>query len=117
MRVSCARMLYIQSSLTTLCILLSYLQAAAGWPLSEILDRPIAQFFGAPSVLDEADRVPALLNGGLDRVSPVWWGFCVGMTAAIDLYGVARSRSGVADYFPGNLGFVSCKRREEMQLL
>jgi hypothetical protein len=58
-------------------------------------------------VLDETDRVPSLLNGGLEKVSPAWWGFCVGLTAAIDMYGVAKSRSGDPNYFPGNLGFVS----------
>jgi hypothetical protein len=58
-------------------------------------------------LLDGADRVPSLLNGGLERVSPAFWGFCVGLTAAIDLYGVSKSRraSPASDYFPGRLGF------------
>jgi len=89
------------------------LQAAVGWPTSELFDRNIANAFGLkPLLLDAAsDRVPAALNGGLDRVSPVFWGFCLGLTAAIDLYGVEiaqRSRSTGGDsttYFPGKLGF------------
>ena len=79
--------------------------AAVGWPVSELLDRRIADAWGLPAVLDETDRVPSILNGGLDSVSPVWWGACLGLTAAIDLHGVTRSRSGDPDYFPGNLGF------------
>ena len=83
------------------------LQAAAGWPLSELLDRSIAEFFGIPSILDQADRVPSILNGGLEQVSPVWWGTCLGLTAAIDMYGISKSRAGDPTYFPGKLGFVS----------
>jgi len=48
------------------------------------------------------------LNGGLDKIVPEWWGFCLGMTGAIDLYGVQRARAPPSDeiaYFPGNLGF------------
>ena len=79
--------------------------AAVGWPLSELTDRTIASYFNAPTTLDEGDRVPSVLNGGLDRIDPRFWGFCLGLTAAIDLYGVSKSRRGQANYFPGNLGF------------
>lgn len=81
--------------------------AAAGWPVSELYDKKIAAYLGMEPVLDAADRVPSVLNGGMDKISPVWWGFCVGLTAAIDLYGVRRARSARPDpgYFPGNLGF------------
>lgn len=79
--------------------------AAAGWPLSELYDRAIAEWLGLDPVLDQADRAPSLLNGGLEKVSPIWWGACVGFTAAIDLYGIQRARSGDPEYLPGRLGF------------
>jgi len=79
--------------------------AAVGWPVSELTDRNIASYFNAPSVLDDGDRVPSILNGGLERIDPRFWGFCLGMSAAIDLYGVSKSRRGAVDYFPGNLAF------------
>jgi hypothetical protein len=69
------------------------------------MSRAIADVFSAPDILDEAGRVPTMLNGGMERVSPVWWGFCVGMCAAIDLYGVAKARKNAPEYFPGNIGF------------
>jgi hypothetical protein len=69
------------------------------------LDRRIADLFGLDTLLDAYDRAPSLLNGGLERVSPVWWGTCLGLTAAIDLDAIAKSRTGNPDYFPGNLGF------------
>lgn len=79
--------------------------AAVGWPVSELTDRTIASYFNAPSTLDEGDRVPSVLNGGLDRIDPRFWGFCLGLSAAIDLYGVSKSRRGSEGYFPGNIGF------------
>ncbi len=30
-------------------------------------------------------RVPSLLNGDLDNILLLWWGFCLGLAAAIDL--------------------------------
>ena len=66
----------------------------------------MAEILGMPSLLDESDRVPALFNGGLlDRVSPAFWGFCIGLTAAIEQVAITKSREGNEDYFPGNLGF------------
>mmetsp|Transcript_15351 Transcript_15351/g.38684 ORF Transcript_15351/g.38684 Transcript_15351/m.38684 type:complete len:272 (+) Transcript_15351:53-868(+) len=79
--------------------------AAIGWPISELEDRGIADYFNAPSVLDDGDRVPSILNGGLERIDPRFWGFCLGMSAAIDLYGISKARRESPDYFPGNLGF------------
>ena len=79
--------------------------AAVGWPVSELLDRDIADFFQAPAMLDDGDRVPTVLNGGMGHVRPEFWGFCLGLCAAIDMYGVVKARRGGPDYFPGNLGF------------
>eukprot|EP00553_Chaetoceros_curvisetus_P014350 CAMPEP_0204642478 /NCGR_PEP_ID=MMETSP0717-20131115/51707_1 /ASSEMBLY_ACC=CAM_ASM_000666 /TAXON_ID=230516 /ORGANISM="Chaetoceros curvisetus" /LENGTH=263 /DNA_ID=CAMNT_0051663247 /DNA_START=17 /DNA_END=808 /DNA_ORIENTATION=- len=80
--------------------------AAVGWPLSELYDPTIALNLSMEPVLDANNRVPSLFNGGLDKISPVWWGFCLGLTAAIDLYGVNRSRTlPPSKYTPGDLGF------------
>lgn len=79
--------------------------AAVGWPASELWDRAVANVFGMDPMLDEVGRAPSLLNGGLARVSPIWWGFCLGLSAAIDLYGVAKARRGDPEYRPGMLGF------------
>ena len=42
---------------------------------------------------------------GLEKIPVQFWGFCLGMSAAIDMYGVAKARRGDEGYFPGNLGF------------
>jgi len=46
--------------------------AVVGWPLSELLDKPIAFMFHLPAVLGHGDKVPSLMNGGLDIISPVY---------------------------------------------
>jgi len=98
--------------------------AAIGWPMSELYDFQIAKTFNLDPMLDAADRVPSMFNGGMEKVSPVWWGFCLGLTAAIDLYGVSRART-VPNYMPGDLGFDPLglyppadakEERKEMQL-
>lgn len=78
--------------------------AAAGWPISELLDKKIASLFGLPGVLDEAGRVPSVLNGGMDKISPFYWGFCLLLAGAADFYGSNRA-SNVKGYTPGDLGF------------
>jgi len=77
--------------------------AAAGWPLSELFDKKIASGLGLNPLLDSADRVPSLLNGGLGKVNIAYWVACVGVAAAIDLYGISRKSS--PGYTPGDLGF------------
>jgi hypothetical protein len=78
--------------------------AAAGWPVSELFDKGIASFTGLQPLVDATDRAPSLLNGGLGKVSPLYWGFCLGLSAAIDLYGIQRKNT-AKDYLPGDLGF------------
>jgi hypothetical protein len=78
--------------------------ASVGWVIAELYDQPIAAAFQMQPVLGTSARVPSLFNGGMEKVSPVWWGFCLGLTAAIDLYGIQRARS-VEGYTPGDLGF------------
>jgi len=78
--------------------------AAAGWPISELFDKPIANLFGLTPVLDDMGRVPSVLNGGMEKISPMYWGACIVIASAIDVFGlaIASKKSG---YIPGDLGF------------
>ena len=78
--------------------------AAAGWPLSEVLDKKIASAIGMAPLLDASDRAPSVLNGGLGKVSPFYWIGCLVAAAAIDAFGIYRSKN-VKDYLPGDFGF------------
>ena len=77
--------------------------AAAGWPLSELLDSKIASLFNLTPLVDDNNRVPSLLNGGLGKVSPLYWLLVVGLASAVDAYGLTKVNND--DYRPGDLGF------------
>lgn len=79
--------------------------AAAGWPLSELWDKKIAGLLGMEAVLDEANRVPSVLNGGMEKISPVYWGVCLALASAIDVYGLSRASKPKSGYIPGDFGF------------
>ena len=79
--------------------------AAAGWPLSEVFDKKIAVALGMTPLIDAADRAPSVLNGGLGKVSPIYWIGVLGVAAAIEFIGTSKSKSGDDKYFPGNFGF------------
>jgi len=78
--------------------------AAAGWPLSEVLDKKLAAAFGMNPLLDDGDRVPSLLNGGLGKISPAYWVGCLGVAAMIDVFGQLRMKKDSKDYLPGDFG-------------
>jgi len=78
--------------------------AAAGWPISELFDSKLANTFGLAPLVDSGDRAPSLLNGGLGKVSPIYWIACLAGAAAIDLYGITKA-SKKPGYTPGDLGF------------
>merc|ERR1712032_926628 len=78
--------------------------AAAGWPVSELFDKKIANLAGMTPVLDETNRAPSVLNGGLGKVSPVYWGVCLLLAGAIDVYSLSRA-SKKEGYYAGDLGF------------
>ena len=89
--------------------------AAVGWPLAELWDGTIAKTLGLPSPVElNGGLSPSVLNGGLGSVSPLYWGACVGLAAAVDLYGQSVRAKAVASdanwmisgsYMPGDLGF------------
>lgn len=78
--------------------------AAAGWPLSELWHKEIANVLGLESILASSDRAPSVLNGGLANE----WILATG--AASLLLGALLefktfSRSEKSSYKPGDLGF------------
>ena len=89
--------------------------AAAGWPLSELWDKGIAQAEGLPTLLQDPmaegllpygsvkfGLAPSLLNGGLAEVPAVFWVATLAATAAIERVGAAKKEEGK---LPGDLGF------------
>jgi len=56
-------------------------------------------------VVDAAGRSPSVLNGGLDKVNPLFWVTILAVASVIDVYQINRANENQEDYFPGNLGF------------
>ena len=77
--------------------------AAAGWPLSELFDKKLASALHLTPIVDDANRAPALLNGGLGKVSPAYWAAVLLLASAVDAYGLTKVND--QDYTPGDLKF------------
>lgn len=102
--------------------------ATVGWPLSEMLDEPLANLCGMPCVLASKGLSPSVLNGGLGNISPVFWGAAIGSAATFELYGLwamleRNAKKSKALLEPGDLGFdpmgfypTERSRRRRMQL-
>lgn len=76
---------------------------AAGWPLSELFDRSLANTFNLQPVVDANDRAPSILNGGLGKISPYYWAFILGFAGFIEAYTIQRKKSiSAEEYFPGS---------------
>lgn len=75
--------------------------AAAGWPVSEVFDKPLANALQMNSPLaDNNDLAPSLLNGGLGLISTPYWVGVLGMAAAVEALGFALKND-----MPGDYGF------------
>ena len=82
--------------------------AAVGWPLAELFDRKLAYMFDMRPLLVFQDRVPSVLNGGLDRTPAIYWAAVLGVAFAIESLGVLKENSANSkgiDMTPGDLGF------------
>jgi len=78
--------------------------AAAGWPASEAMSvgKPLAAQMGVKSLLvynvaldasrDIGGLAPSVLNGGLEEVSPVFWGVVLAFSAATELYATTMKK-------------------------
>jgi hypothetical protein len=76
---------------------------AAGWPLSELFDRSLANKFDLKPLVDSADRAPSILNGGLGKISPYYWVTILAVAAFVEAYTIQRKKTISADeYFPGS---------------
>jgi hypothetical protein len=85
---------------------------AAGWPLSELFDRSLANKFSLEAFVDDAGRAPSILNGGLGKISPYYWITILAVAAFVEAYTIQRKNTIPAEeYFPGSkLCFVvSCR--------
>jgi len=65
--------------------------AALGWPVAEQFNGAISKMVGLPSTLTSAGLDPSVLNGGLDSISPFYWGGVLAFATAIELFAIKRT--------------------------
>jgi hypothetical protein len=77
--------------------------AAAGWPVSELVQPYLSKALGLPDLLAAGEKAPSLLNGGLDKVNPLFFMGIIIFTATVESVALKTVRG--PDYTPGDLGF------------
>ena len=77
--------------------------AAAGWPVSELVQPWLSKALGAPDLLAAGDEAPSLLNGGLDKINPLFFMGIIIFSATVEATALNVARG--PDYVPGDLGF------------
>jgi len=69
------------------------------------LNRPLANAVGAAPTVGDADRVPSILNGGLENTPRIYWVVALSFAAFIECANIQIRRNNPDTYFPGNLNF------------
>jgi hypothetical protein len=77
--------------------------AAVGWPFSEYAQPLLSKQFGAENLLAGGEKAPSILNGGLDKINPLFFMAIILFTATIE--SVALKATPNPDRLPGDLGF------------
>merc|ERR1719238_1908134 len=77
--------------------------AAAGWPVSELVQPWLSKAVGAPDLLVGDEKAPSLINGGLDKINPLFFMGIIIFSATVEAVALKQTRT--ADYIPGDLGF------------
>ena len=87
--------------------------ATAGWPVAELLHKPIATVFDLPSLLASGDRVPSVLNDGLAHAGfPAFWIAAIAAAATIEICESVEENVAWKDGFDP-LGLLGGKTEEE----
>ena len=77
--------------------------AAAGWPVSELVQPYLAKALGQPDLLAAGEKAPSLVNGGLDKVNPLFFMGIIIFSATVEATALKLTRT--PDFIPGDLGF------------
>lgn len=91
--------------------------AAAGWPIAELLHKPIATAFDLPALLASGDRVPSVLNDGLAHAGfPAFWIAAIAVAATIEICESVEENVAWKDGFDP-LGLFKGKTEEEKRFV
>ena len=79
--------------------------AVVGWPIAELLDKPIAETLGLPTALTKTGASPSVLNGGLDRIDLAYWVAVAALAGIVELENAKVKEEKGKSYTPGDCGF------------
>jgi hypothetical protein len=79
--------------------------AAAGWPIAELFDKPIADTIGLPTLLTKTGESPSILNGGLERVDIAYWVAVAALAGIVELESAKQKEENPKTYVLGDCGF------------
>ena len=77
--------------------------ASVGWPLSEIYHPYLSKLANKMDLLSLNGKAPSVLNGGLDKINPVFFMAIIVFTATVE--SVSLHKEYTNDTIPGDLGF------------
>lgn len=80
--------------------------ASIGWPFAELYHPILSKFSNNQYLLSDNNKVPSLLNGGLDRINPLFFiSIIIFATIVESIYINMNYNDYFKDKIPGDLGF------------
>jgi hypothetical protein len=76
--------------------------ASIGWPISELFHPYLSEITHRTNLLSSNNKVPSILNGGLEKINPVFFMAIIIFTTTIESVELYRSDK---NYIPGDLDF------------
>jgi len=87
--------------------------ATVGWVISELTHNSIAATLGVASIVGTQDQVPSVLNGGLDKVNPLFWLEVVCVAAVLEFLAIEKGDTRAPGSFSFDPFHLSGKSMEE----
>ena len=79
--------------------------AVIGWPIAELLDKPLSDAVGLPTLLTKTGESPSLLNGGLEKVAVSYWVAIISLAGIIEIENMKMKDEKGKNYLPGDCNF------------
>jgi hypothetical protein len=76
---------------------------SVGWPFAELYHPYLSKISNSANILSDNGKVPSLLNGGLDKVNPVFFMAAIVFATTLELNNIRKVYDN--ESIPGDLGF------------
>jgi len=76
---------------------------SVGWPLAELYHPYLSKISNSPNLLSVNGKVPSILNGGLDKINPVFFMAAIVFATSLELSNINKKYDN--ESIPGDLGF------------